>query len=86
MRASALSKTVNKAPMLTEYQRHMLELASFRENGVAKGDIPHGYRHRQAGAWWRNLDQLEARGLVQRIGHRYIATPKGDLALSQNSK
>ncbi len=70
--------------MLTEYQAHMLKLASERENGIAKGDIPPGYRYRQSGAWWRNLDQLEAKGLVQRIGHRYVATPKGDKALSEN--
>ena len=70
--------------MLTEHQRHVLQLASERENGIGKGDFPPGYRHRQRGAWWRNLDQLEARGLVARVGHRYVATPDGDKALSKN--
>lgn len=71
--------------MLTEGQTIMLQWASENEDGVAKGDIPYGYRHRQRGAWWRNIDQLEAKGFVQRIGHRYIATPKGDEALWKNA-
>lgn len=67
--------------MLTNGQVEMLRLASERENGVGKGDIPPGYKHRPRRAWWRNIDQLESNGLVARIGHRYVATPAGDAAL-----
>lgn len=67
---------------LTKPQAHVLSLASSRENGVSKGWFRPGYRRRPRAAWWRNLDQLEARGYVARIGDAYVSTPVGDAILT----
>lgn len=72
--------------MLTEHQRLVLTFASEQVDGIGKGDFPPAYRRRPRSAWWRNLDQLEARGLVYRIGDKYVATPAGDAALSQDQQ
>jgi hypothetical protein len=59
---------------LTEGQIEMLWRA-VDDEGVSKGEV--------LSENWRNLDQLERRKLVARIGNRYVVTEAGRDALSQ---
>lgn len=55
--------------MLTDGQFLVLQAAQ-RVSGVSKGSVP--------GSMWRNLDQLERRGLIERRGFGdYFATGSG---------
>jgi DNA-binding MarR family transcriptional regulator len=63
---------------LTFGQAEML-LFIDKRGSASKGDIRPGYKHRPRSAWWRNIDQLERKGLIVRDSSAsYTLTDEGE--------
>lgn len=79
---SAANPPVANCPLLTEGQFLVLKRCA-EPKGFSKGRCLPG-----EGKYWRNFDQLERRGMIERIGFdgTYRATTLGQFAIDCNSR